>query len=578
MTGSTKSERSIEDDHALMGVATNNLLSRLAVSLGKGGPVEIDFQAAQDVPQAGVLVAVPALLEVGLLECSEAHFQLRGYYPLSSIFLLLALMSLCRLKSIEALRQHAPGEWGKLLGMDRIPEPKTLREKIRVLAEEGTPVEWMMDLSRHWMGSLEEESEFLYVDGHVRVYHGHQTQLPKLYTARSKLRVRATIDYWVNALDGQPFYKVNKEVNPGLLQTLEKDIVPQLLADVPHQPSEIELLADPYLHRFVMVFDREGYSPDFFRKMRAQHIACITYHKYPGEDWPLQEFHLVKGQIASGCEVEMMLAERGTQLSNGLWVREIRKLTESLHQTAILSTDFQSDALQVSVAMFARWSQENFFRYMRQHFNLDGLIDYKLEDPDGTLQVVNPAHRTLDGEIRKKVAILYRRLATFAVLEYETEIEPGKMEDYQQKKATLNEEIEELRSQVDDLKSKRRETSKHIQVADLPPEERFKRLSTQSKCFIDTIKMIAYRAETALTHILQDQMSHPKAARSLLQAIYQTEANLIPDLVNNTLTVELHHMVNRKDDRSVEYLCEELNDTETCFPGTNLRLLYKLVS
>jgi len=46
--------------------------------------------------------------------------------------------------------------------------------------------------------------------------------------------------------------------------------------------------------------------------------------------------------LAGGETVTMQLAERGSQLSNKLWLREIRKLTESGHQTSILTTNFQA--------------------------------------------------------------------------------------------------------------------------------------------------------------------------------------------------------------------------------------------
>lgn len=71
----------------------------------------------------------------------------------------------------------------------------------------------------------------------------------------------------------------------------------------------------------------------------------------------------------------MKLAERGTCLSNQRWVRAIRKLTARGHQTALLSTDYRCEATPLAVAMFARWSQENFFKYAREHYNLDRLVD-----------------------------------------------------------------------------------------------------------------------------------------------------------------------------------------------------------
>ena len=128
------------------------------------------------------------------------------------------------------------------------------------------------------------------------------------------------------------------------------------------------------------------------------------------------------------------------------------------------------------------------------------------------------------------------------------------------------------------LKKERKETRRHITISELPEDDRFKRLNTKSKYFIDTIKMIAYRAETAMSNILREKMSQTKEARSLLRALYTNEANLIPNEKEGTLTVELHHFVNRKDDISITHLCDELNATKTIFPGTNMKLIYKLVS
>jgi prepilin-type processing-associated H-X9-DG protein len=91
----------------------------------------------------------------------------------------------------------------------------------------------------------------LYVDGHVRVYSGGQTKLPQHYVARQKLCLRATIDYWVNAIDGQPFFMVTKEIDPGLITVLEEEIIARLETAVPNQPDESLLQADPYLHRFL---------------------------------------------------------------------------------------------------------------------------------------------------------------------------------------------------------------------------------------------------------------------------------------------------------------------------------------
>lgn len=573
---SSKSLRSAQDSAAPMGMGACAIDARVAASLGALEAVTPDFQAALDVPNGGLLFALPVLLAIGLLKSTEVFFALpRGYYGLDSLFMLLAFMALGRLKSIESLRYCAPGEWGKLLGLDRVPEVRTLRHKIRQLSRDNKPEEWSAELCRQWMEAAPEQAATLYIDGHVRVYNGDQTKLPRHYVARQKLCLRATTDYWINDMDGQPYCVIHQAVDPGLIQVINQHILPRLLNDVPRQPTEESLAANPLLHRFILVFDREGYSPDFLKAMKAKRVACLTYHKYPGDDWPEEEYKTHSVKLSNGQTVEMKLAERGTRLSNNLWVREIRKLTEQGHQTAILATDYCSDLASSAAAMFARWSQENFFKYARQHFNLDRLVDYGTEEISDPIQVVNPAHRRLDGQVRSATGRLNRLLAQFGAMNLEDIIESEKVEPFLQKKSALQEEIELLREQVITLKATRKATARHIDVKELPESERFNQLNTHSKHFIDTIKMIAYRAETAMANILRDILAHPDEARRLLQAVYTTEADMIPDTEAGTLTVRLHHLANASSDAAIRKLCNELNDTETLFPRTNLRLVFE---
>jgi hypothetical protein len=304
----------------------------------------------------------------------------------------------------------------------------------------------------------------------------------------------------------------------------------------------------------------------------------LTYHKYPTADWPEEEFRTFQVPFSNGNLIEMNLAERGIHLSNKVWLREIRKRTDSGHQTSLLATNYVSDLPQIAMAMFSRWSQENFFKYMREHYNLDRLVNYKIEAVPDTTSVVNPDYRRLDSQVRSKTSILNRKLAQFGAMTLEGDIDPERVANYQAKKADLQEEIKGLKEGVDNLKEKRKAFAHHVTVSELSEEDRFKCLSIHSKHLVDTIKMIAYRAETAMAHVLSEKMSRDDDVRSLLRAIYRTEADLLPDEGKGILTVRLHHLANRSTDEAIGYLCDELNATETVFPGTNLRMVYELVS
>ena len=541
-----------------------------------GAPIK--FELVQDVPDGGVLLAVPALLGFGLLSRSREMFGMaEGFYPLESIFLVLALMALGRIASIEALRYEAPGEWGKLVGLDRIPEVRTLRQKLSQLcAEQGSAQRWSTALAEQWMRDEPEWSGVFYADGHVRVYHGKLTDLPRRYVARERLCLRATTDYWVNAMDGRPFFMLSCAVDPGLLSVLREQIVPRLRAEVPNQPSPEQLEADPLLSRFTIVFDREAYSPDFFAQMKKQRIAILTYRKFRAEPWAAREFRPRQVTLINGEQITMEMAERGVRLSNDLWVREVRHLSQKEHQSPILSTDYHSDLTQLAGAMFARWCQENFFKYMREHYSIDRLAEYGTEAIPDTTRVVNPAWRQLDSQVRRQNGLLSRELAQFAQIQLPQALEPPEVQAYELKKGQLQQAMEARRQQIEQLKTQRQAHPKHIEIKDLPPQDRFRQLRSEKKHFIDTIKLIAYRAETALAELAREKIKRSDDARSLIRQLFRTEVDLIPDRLQQTLTVRLHPMSSQAHDEIVHHIAQELTATNTVFPGTYLRLVYEI--
>jgi hypothetical protein len=172
---------------------------------------------------------------------------------------------------------------------------------------------------------------------------------------------------------------------------------------------------------------------------------------------------------------------------------------------------------------------------------LDRLIAYDTEPIPDTVRVVNPARRELEGKIRARTGWLSRKRAEFGGLILQEPIEPGRVERWSNKKVALQEEIAGLGKELGELKERRKDLPSHLTFKDLPEDQRFERLAVQSKHFIDTIKMIAYRAETAMVHVLRDQMAKRDDARSLLRAIYRTEADLLPDSQAGVLRVRLHH-------------------------------------
>ncbi len=582
---SDKSSRSLIDYKAGdgLGVACTNEMGRTLASFGLLQTVAPCFEHCNDVTNGGVLTALPALAANGLYyEIENCFVEFNGYYSVTQILTLSAFMSLCRIKTVESLRWQPPGELGKLHGLDRIPEVRCLRRKLSELSNNGAAEKWGERLTKKWMDDAPDLAGVLYVDGHVRLYSGKE-KLPKQYVSRERLCLKGVMDFWVNDMLGQPFFVVRTTVNPGMLQVLREIIVPRLLKEIPNQPTKEMLEENPYLYRFIIVFDREGYSPKFFKEMWQEHrIACMTYHKYPGEDWQKSEFEDVSVTLVNGENANMRLAERGTMIGskgNKLWVREVRKLTKSGHQTSIVSTAYSLCNMIIAVLMFARWCQENFFNYMMQHYAIDLLSDYLKERVPDTEMVISPRWRSIEKKINSLNGKLKARKSRFADFTLHPALEDNtrKYKKWEKNKMELAEEIKILEIELENQKKERQITDKHIKAINLSEKESFQALSSGKKHLVDTIKMISYRAETAMANIIQKECGTLEQARALIRDVFTSEADIIPDKQAKILTVRIHNLSTRAMDKKLDKLLVVLNETKLKYPCTDMTLVYERI-
>lgn len=558
-----------------LGVATTNVEDRILASIGGGQKVESHFENHQNVCQAGVLFALPSLLSQGLLRAETIYSDVeKGYYKLVHILLSLAFMALARIKNPEQLKTCNPGELGKIIGLDRIPETKCLRERIDFICQQGKARQYAKTLSTRW---IEDESCFYYyIDGHVRVYHGDQAKLTKKYVSRQKLCLQGTTEFWVNNMEGLPFMVYTGELNEKLKDIIKEKIVPELIEQTSSLVSQNDLDAAPQLSRFTIIFDREGYEPAFFKWLWENYrIAVITYRKNVKDKWDEKEFINIDTEVIEKT-ITMQICEKEADLCD-MKMREIRKLGESGHQTSIITTNMEIKTEVVAGKMFSRWSQENFFRYMLSDFDLDHIVQYGVQEVDGERKVVNPLYKQLSYQIKKlreKQSRVKGKL--FQIVERNID---GTIEELRKtlfKQGQMQETMKEYQMQIDLKLAERKKQPTHIKMKELGLDNQYNKLKTESKLFINTIKMIAYRAETALVNVVKPYYSKfENEGRMFIKEIFKKEADLEPDYQNNILYVNLHSMSTPVKNGIVNKLCETLNDTQTIFPGTNLTMIFK---
>jgi hypothetical protein len=198
------------------------------------------------------------------------------------------------------------------------------------------------------------------------------------------------------------------------------------------------------------------------------------------------------------------------------------------------------------------------------------------EIPETKRPVVNPRWRELDRRRRSVKSKLTHQQARFAALTLHPESDEAAQAKWERRKAELVEAIEQFERELTEINDELKTTPGHLEWDKLPEGEKFRRLAPSRKQLIDTVKMIAYRAETAMALVVREELARPEDARNLLRDLFRSEADLSPDWDHSVLHVRVHPMSNPRANRAIAHFLEDLNAAEFIYPGTTLRLVYSI--
>jgi hypothetical protein len=397
---------------------------------------------------------------------------------------------------------------------------------------------------------------FLYIDGHVRAYHGKH-QLPKAYVATRHLAMPATTDYWVNDRSGDPLFVVTAEANAAMTKML-----PELLVEIRKLVGK---------RRVTIVFDRGGWSPKLFHKIVAAGFDILTYRK--GKSRRISEKHFIEQKATiDGCRLRYKLCDQAVRFLNGkLRLRQVTRLCDDGHQTQVITSRFDMRAVEVAYRMFERWRQENFFKYMDEEFLLDALADYQVEPGDPTRTVPNPHRKELDKQIKAARVELSKLEQNYGKAAIDNpENDRPSMRGFKIAYGKLGKQIRDTKKKLDTLIARRKALPKRIEVGDLG-EAAVIKLATERKHLTNIIKMVAYQAESDLLTMLRPHYARAEQeGRTLLHELFAAAGDI--SITRDELRITLAPLSSPHRTQTVHELCEPLNNTETRFPGTNLRL------
>jgi hypothetical protein len=514
---------------------------RVAARFGDLVEAPVVITEGAQLPLVGLLLALPALEMTGLLPVASEVFppMRKGFYGLTAVLLMGVFLALLREPRAEAATRIRPADLGRVLGLDRAPEVKTLRRKLAELAGHGRGALLQAGLGRHHATARPEAMGFLYLDGHVRVYTGTR-ELPKTHIARMRIAGPATEENWVGDADGDPIMVITAVPSHSLAAELAR-LLPDLRALIgPHRPCTV-------------VFDRGGYSPEVFTTIIAAGFDVLTYFKGNWAHCGPEAFSTVEFTAPDGTGRTYDLAERlidlpvpaqpatrrqGPKPASALTLRLIVRASPGGHQTPILTNRTDLTGAQVAYRMAARWRQENYFKYARENFALDAMDSYADQPDDPTRLVPNPAKARAGDQVAAARAQLVA--AQGGVTDAIEAAGVRARQPGSGGKATVDPAAGQARSAaISDLagaKETSRQTPSHLPLGQVRPGSRL--LETETKLLTHAIRMSAYNTESALARLLRPHYARGEdEARALLREAFTLSGDL--QITGDTLHVRL---------------------------------------
>jgi transposase len=537
-------------------------VDRLFAHLGLLDDAAPLFRPGLRIPGAGVLLALPALLDSGVLGVArEVYGSLApAFYGLRTTIVTLLLMALLRIKRPEGLKEHPPDDLGRVLGLDRAPEVKTLRRKLRRLAAVGRAIEFGRALAQRRVASRGTALGFLYVDGHVRAYHGKHA-VPKAHVARMRISMPATTDYWVADAAGDPLFLVTAEANAGLVEML-----PRILAETRPLIGE---------RRVTVVFDRGGWSPKLFHKLIADGFDILTYRKGACRRVAKDRF-----QKYEAAGESYLLADQNIRLKlpdhTRLALRQVTRLADDGgHQTPIVTSRRDLSPLEVASRMFGRWRQENFFKYLREEYALDALVEHDTVPDNPLREVPNPARRDIDNKLRQARSELAEIQAQYglAALHNPEQARPT-IRGFKIAHGKIGRALRQALERVATLEARRAKVPTHVPVQQVVSGEVVK-LAPERQHLVSLLKMVAYQAESDLVRLVAPHYSRVEdEGRTLVQNALAASADI--EVHHAELHVRLTPLSSPHRTAAIAALCDALNAGPAAFPGTRLRLRFSV--
>lgn len=477
------------------------------------------------------------------------------------------------LPSIETLKLVNANEFGLLIGRSRMPDKKTLRERLGQMADLHLSGDLIDAFARRLLDQKRIDREVFFIDGHFLPYYGLNVIAKGYFTVR-RLAMKGNELYAITDLQGRPLFFIT--------ESNEIDFRPIIARSA-------EMLVDFGIDRPILVFDRGGYGIHFFKEL-DQTADFVTWAKYlsekslnsiPDPSFSVGVFcgdnrFMVAEERRTVAESIQTASNDGRKTPSSLDVRlVVLKDVDTGKRLGVFTNNTTKPAHDIAFYMLQRWGKsENVYKDLMATFNLNYHPGYDIKELEQQPLVDNPEIVL----IQKAIKVLKKEAQSIQDEILLTEAKLVKRNDKRnvEKVLALQTALADKQNDIALFQQKLSTIPDKVSIIEILKGRPMSRCDLEKKKLYDLMQFMAYHSRERLIELFQDCYDDHRDINKVLQMITRRPGLL--KLAGQTLMVMLEWIESRKYRQAAKQLCRKLNQLNIRMVGPlNLRLSFHVV-
>ena len=455
--------------------------------------------------------------------------------------------------SLEQAKHPDRAQVGPVLGIDVLPELRTLRPRLAAIADGGDPLALQRAFATAMLAAEACTSGVYYVDEHFVPYTG---ALPV----------------------GKGWNTKRRHAEAGRVDTMVCDAASRALCFTAGEPSGLSVSLPATLAelkqitgagaKIMLGFDRGGAYASVFTVCRAEGVDWITYRR--GKLAAPAGLPVHATLTRASQRIAVVYADETVTINDYGQCRQITLFEAGTPALQILTSDTTACAGALIWFMRARWRIENLFKYL-DLYGIDYLADYTATIQANTRPVANPARVAARNQLNALQAERDELRAVIGAAHTDRDLSIAALN---RKSLTAQNKIHTLGKAITAAEDALKTIPAKLPANQIDPDPNRAIHRAHRRGLQMVLRLLAANAEHWLAHHLNAYLQDPHEYRAITRNLLHLGGTITYH--SSTVHIELDRPATPRLTRALTLLLDEINTVAPHLPGDPRPLTYTI--